>query len=456
MMHAVVENQRRFFESGETRRQSFRRKALKRLRQAVVEHEDRLLDALWSDLNKPAYEGYLTEIGPALSEIRHACKNLHRWSRPRRVWTPLVCQPAVSRIQPEPQGVALILSPWNYPVQLALIPLAAAVAAGNCCVLKASEVAPHSASALAAMIADRFPSEYLTVVEGGVDAARGLLQQKFDTIFFTGSSAVGKQVMAAAAEQLTPVTLELGGKSPCIVEPDVDLATAARRIAAGKFLNAGQTCVAPDYLLVRTGIKAALLDRLAEELQKFYGEDPRKSPDYARIVSDAHFSRLERLLHNCRIRIGGQMLRRERYFAPTVVEGISVDHALMQEEIFGPILPVFAYDHPVEAMDMIRRQPRPLALYLFTNNRRTQQRFLSGLAFGGGCVNDTLMHLVNPRLPFGGTGDSGFGRYHGKAGFEAFSYMKSVMKRPTVLDLKLRYPPYGKLNVLKKLFRYLA
>lgn len=455
-MHAVVEKQRRFFELGETRKRSFRRDALERLQRAVLAHQDRLLQALASDLKKPAHEGYLTEIGPVLGEIRHAERHLARWSRPRRVWTPLICQPAVSITQPEPHGVALIVSPWNYPIQLALIPLTAAIAAGNCGVLKTSEVAPHCAAALAAMIAERFAPEYLTVVEGGVDAARRLLAEKFDHVFFTGSGAVGKQVMAAAAEQLTPVTLELGGKSPCIVEPDTDPVTAARRIAAGKFLNAGQTCVAPDYLLVRRGFETVLLECLADQLRKFYGDDPQTSPDYARIVNDRHFRRLEGLLHDCRIRIGGRTDRRERYIAPTVVDGITTAHALMQEEIFGPILPVFLYDRLTEALAFIRKLPRPLALYLFTDDRGKQRRVLDGLAFGGACVNDTLMHLANPRLPFGGTGDSGFGRYHGKAGFDAFSYSKSVMKRPTALDLTLRYPPYGSLNLIKRLFRYLS
>jgi len=455
-MRQLIEKQRRFFVSGKTRKISVRRKALQRLHDGVVGHQDRLLEALTSDLRKPAAESYLSEVGPLLSEIRHARRRLRRWSRLRRVRTPLICQPAISYIQPEPYGVALIISPWNYPVQLALVPAVAALAAGNCCVLKTSEVAPHSAAALAAMVAEHFPPEHFTVVEGGVETARSLLEQKFDTIFFTGSSAVGKKVMAAAARHLTPVTLELGGKSPCIVESDTDLRLAARRIVAGKFLNAGQTCVAPDYLLVRRRFKSALVQHLSEQVRAFYGNDPRASTDYARIVNDRHFLRLQNLLQDCRILLGGQSHRPQRYFAPTVVDGITTDHALMQEEIFGPILPILTYEHLSEAAEVIRALPRPLALYIFSDHRGERRRLINGLSFGGGCVNDTLMHLVNPHLPFGGTGQSGFGRYHGKAGFEAFSYRKSVMKRPLGFDLPLRYPPYGSLKILRKLFRYLA
>jgi aldehyde dehydrogenase (NAD+) len=378
-----------------------------------------------------------------VAEIDHTLKHLPSWIKPEKVATPLANQPATSTIHHDPLGVVLIIGPWNYPVQLVLGPLVGALAAGNCALIKPSEVASHTSSLIARWLADFAPGA-VTVIEGGVPETTQLLEQRFDHIFFTGSTSVGKVVMAAAARHLTPVTLELGGKSPCYVDRDVDLKVAARRILWGKFWNAGQTCVAPDYLLVHEAIRRPLLDELRSTLVEFYGEDPRKSPDYARIVSERHHERLVAMLgEGCKVVVGGQHDGASRYLAPTIVEDAPAEARLMQEEIFGPILPIVPVKSVRDAIEYVNARPKPLALYVFSSDRATQDQLLSETSSGGACVNDTIAHLGVPDLPFGGVGDSGMGAYHGKTSFETFSHRKGVMSKWTSIDLKLRYPPYG-------------
>lgn len=448
----LLRQQRDFFSSGHTRSLNFRLQQLRQLKQAVLDHQDSLVEALSKDLRKPLLESYLTEIA-GIQEIDYAIKHLKSWMKVRRASTPLQLFPAAARIYPEPLGVVLIISPWNYPVQLAISPLIGAIAAGNCAMLKPSEIAPHTSAALAKMIQATFDPAYISVVEGGVEASQELLEQPFDHILFTGSTQIGKIVMEAAAKHLTPVTLELGGKSPCIVDADVDLETATRRIAWGKFINAGQTCIAPDYVLVDQAIKSPFMEQITARIREFFGDNPAESPDFGRIVSDKHFHRLSNLLPYGEAVTGGTADAADRYIAPTVLDKPALDSPLMQEEIFGPILPVLEYENLEDAIAFINQRPKPLALYLFTRNPDKQQAILHQTSSGGVCINDTIMHISPYGLPFGGVGDSGMGSYHGKASFDTFSHYKSVLTRPFWLDVKLRYAPYGdKIKLVKKLF----
>ena len=417
------------------------------------EAEADIAQALYADLKKSACEAYMTEMGPVLEEIRFARRRLRRWSRPKRVPTPLIHWPASSVVRPEPLGVCLIIAPWNYPFQLAAAPLAAAVAAGNCAVVKPSELAPHSARALSMVLQRAFDPGHVAVVEGGVAVSRALLAERFDKIFFTGSTRVGKIVMEAAAAHLTPVTLELGGKSPCIVDRGANLRRAARRIASGKFINAGQTCVAPDYLLVHRDCKEALIDEMKTALHGFFGANPRQSADYPRIINNRHFQRLSALLTDGRIRIGGETDAEQRYIAPTVIDHVDWTAPVMEEEIFGPILPVLPFSTVDEAVEAVRRRPKPLALYYFGKDAERREAIIQRLSFGGGCVNDTLLHLATPHLPFGGVGPSGMGAYHGRAGFDAFSHQKSILHRTFLPDPPLRYPPFSRWK--ERLIRWL-
>jgi len=452
---SIVEKQRAFYETGATRPLSFRRRALDLLRKAIVGGEAEILQALAADLNKSAYEGYLTEIGQVLDEIRFARRRLRRWATPKRVPTPLLHWPAASLIYPEPLGVSLVIAPWNYPFQLAVAPLVAAVAAGNCVVVKPSEFSSHTASALAGIVGRAFDPAHVAVVEGDAEVSKALLDERFDKIFFTGSTRVGKIVMTAAARQLTPVTLELGGKSPCIVAADAELTTAARRIAWGKFLNAGQTCVAPDYLLVHESVIEPLIEATKASIKAFFGENPRQSPDYPRIINEDHFERLTGLLRSGRIRMGGVSETEERYIAPTLIDRVRWDDPIMEEEIFGPLLPVLSFSNLDEAVEAVNKRPKPLALYYFGRNAGDRQKVIEEAVFGGGCVNDVLLHLATPHLPFGGIGQSGMGSYHGKAGFDAFSHFKSILKRTAFPDAPLRYPPFSqwKMRLIKLLLR---
>ena len=448
----LFDRQRNFFDSGRTKDIAFRKEKLETLHAILGENEKKVLDALGHDLSKSAYEGYMTEFGIILEEIRFVKKHVSKWARPRRVRTHLFQFPASSYIYPEPYGISLIISPWNYPFQLVLGPLIGSIAAGNCSIVKPSEYAPHTAGVIGEIIGEHFDPDYIAVVEGDAQVSSALLDQPFDYIFFTGSQAIARIILAAAARHLTPVTLELGGKSPCIVDRGVGLDSTARRIVSGKFINAGQTCIAPDYLLVHRSVKAELLIRIQDHIRRFYGEDPQQSPDYPRIINARHFKRLAAFLTNGRIISGGHTDPEDLYIAPTLMDDIAWNDPIMQDEIFGPLLPVIGYDDLSEAISQARTLPRPLALYFFSNNRQRKERILKEISFGGGCINDTLLQFASPYLPFGGVGSSGMGSYHGKASFDSFSHQKSILKKHLGLDIPLRYPPFkNKLELLKKL-----
>ena len=441
-IQALLGRQRAYFAGGGTLPVPARIRALERLEQALLAHEEDLYQALRADLGKSRTESYLCEVGLTLSELRYVRRHVKAWSRRRPALPSLAQLPGRCFLQPEPYGVVLILSPWNYPVLLTLEPLIGALAAGNCAVVKPSAYSPNTSAVLSALIEKALPQEHAAVIQGGRQENQALLGQKFDYIFFTGSVSVGREVMAQAATHLTPVTLELGGKSPCIVDGTADLALAARRIVFGKFLNCGQTCVAPDYLLVQREKKDALLAQIAREIVRMYGEHPLESPDYGKIINEKHFRRLLGLLDSDKLVLGGERDPAALRIAPTILDNVTGEDPVMQEEIFGPILPVLPVDSLEEAISFVRERPRPLALYLFTSSREAERRVFSQLSFGGGCVNDTILHLASSRLPFGGVGDSGMGAYHGKYSFLTFSHEKGILKTSTRLDVPLRYPPY--------------
>ncbi|MEH2154713.1 aldehyde dehydrogenase [Nostoc sp.] len=447
----IIETQRDFFQTGKTKDVNFRIEQLKSLKQAIIEHEKSIVEALQADLHKPEVETYITEIS-VVKEIDYTIKHLQNWSKPKKAAVSWDFFSYSAKIYPEPLGVVLIIGPWNYPFQLIISPLIGAIAAGNCAIIKPSEIASHTSDVIAKIIAKHFDPAYLAVVEGGVEASQKLLAEKFDHIFFTGGTAVGKIIMAAAAKYLTPVTLELGGKSPCIVDTDINLEHTVRRITWGKFINAGQTCIAPDYLLVNKTIKKDLIDGLEKSLKEFYGDNPVNSPDYARIISQKHFERLVSFLKDGKVVIGGENQPSERYIAPTLIDNVSLEDSVMQEEIFGPILPIIEYTDIAEAIALINSRPKPLALYLFSQDKSLQKLVLQETSSGGVCINDTVMQVGVSSLPFGGVGDSGIGNYHGKASFDTFSHKKSVLQNSFWLDLKWRYAPYqGKLPLIKKL-----
>ncbi len=434
---------REVFRAGRTRALSWRLGQLEALEALLTEREDELCEALQADLGKSRFEAWLGELGVLRAELRHTRKHLPQWVRPQRVPVPLPLQPARAEVVREPLGVVLVIAPWNYPVQLALAPLVGALAAGNCVAVKPSEVAPASAAVLAEWLPRYLDPDAVRVVCGGVPETQALLGQRWDHVFYTGNGRVGRIVMRAAAEHLTPVTLELGGKSPTVVFEDADLHTAARRIAWGKFFNAGQTCVAPDYVLVEQRAEAPFLDALGEAIHRFYGEEPRHSPDYARIVNERHFERLLGLLEGSGdVVFGGTHDRESRYLAPTVLRRVPSEAPVMQEEIFGPILPVLTFREEREAVERITSGEKPLALYVFTRDRSRAGRLLEATSSGGACVNDVVVHLSVPDLPFGGVGESGMGAYHGRASFETFSHRRSVLHKGTRMDPPLRYPPY--------------
>ncbi|MBX9996684.1 MULTISPECIES: aldehyde dehydrogenase [Priestia] len=425
----LTKKQLSFFNSGKTKEVSFRIETLKKLRDLVVRHEDDILKAVKADLNKPEMEAKRAEVGLVLSEIDFAVENLAEWAAPKEVETPSTHAGAKSYIYQDPYGLALVIAPWNYPFQLAVSPVVGAIAAGNCVVLKPSELTPHTSSLLAKMFNENFPEEYLTVVEGEVETSTALLKENFDYIFFTGSTMVGKIVAEAAAKHLTPVTLELGGKSPTIVHEDANIEEAAKRIARGKFANAGQTCVAPDYILVQRNVKDELLANLKQVVTNTYGEDVSQNLDFPHVVSEKHFDRLNSFLTNGDIVFGGKTDRSRLFIEPTVLDNISWEDNVMQDEIFGPILPVIVYDEISEVIEAIVKRPKPLALYLFSEDEAIQDHILNSVSFGGGSINDTINHMTSHYLPFGGVGDSGMGAYHGKASFDTFSHAKSILKR---------------------------
>ncbi|MGM9831014.1 MAG: aldehyde dehydrogenase [Paludibacteraceae bacterium] len=439
----IVSAQRAYFRSGATLDIKFRLNALNRLEDAIRRHEADLLTAIKTDLGKSATEAFMCEVGLTLSEISHVRRHLRRWARTACRPTPLTNFPAMSRIVQEPYGVVLIMSPWNYPVLLSLEPLVGAIAAGNCVVVKPSAYSPATSRVLTVLLREAFAPEYVAVVEGGRAENQSLLEQRFDYIFFTGGVTVGKMVMEKAARYLTPVTLELGGKSPCIIDHTADLRLAARRLAFGKWLNCGQTCIAPDYVLVEQSVHDRFLALLFEEIRSQYGTDAFLNPDYGKIINQKHFDRISGLIDSGKVVYGGQTRAETLQIAPTVMDGVTENDAVMQEEIFGPVLPVLTVENIDEAYNFVRDREKPLALYLFTTDSCTKRRFMREVSFGGGCINDTIMHIATSALPFGGVGNSGMGSYHGKKSFETFSHAKAIVKKPNFLDLPLRYQPYA-------------
>lgn len=447
---------RHFFETGTTLSYDFRKKQLQQLREGLIRYEQAFYESLYKDLRKSKEEVWATELGMVHAEIREALRDLKRWMAPERVGTNLVNLPSGSRIVQEPLGVVLIIGPWNYPVQLVLIPLVAAIAAGNCVVIKAGEAAAATDAVLEKMITTIFPPNYIQYSrgEGAVVVPDMMKRFRFDHVFFTGGPGAGKAVYQLAAEQLVPVTLELGGKSPCLVAADANLEVAARRIASTKFSNAGQMCVAPDYILVHESKKEALLAELKKCVHQFFGEKPENSDSYGRIINSRQFDRLAGYLKQGNIVVGGNIDREALYISPTVMTDVSWDSPIMQEEIFGPILPVIAYNTDDEWKAAVMRHPNPLAAYLFTASRKLKDKWMREFHFGGGCINNASWHLTNTELPFGGRGNSGMGHYHGIYGFRTFSHAKAILNTPTWPDFRVKYPPLkGKLGLLKRFVR---
>jgi acyl-CoA reductase-like NAD-dependent aldehyde dehydrogenase len=449
----TIKVQRAFFKSGATRSIDERIKQLKSLKAAIKRHEDQVMEALQKDLGKSGFEAYTSEVGFVYEEINHTLKHIRAWAKPTHFATPLVLQPTSSKVLIQPKGLTLVIAPWNYPFQLVMAPLIGSLAAGNCVVVKASEMAKETGRVIGIILAEAFEPCMVANVEGGIPETTKLLEQKWDHIFFTGSIPVGRIVAQAAAKYMTPVTLELGGKSPCIVDQDTNIKVSARRIVWGKFFNTGQTCIAPDYLLVHKAVKEKLVTEMKKALTKFYGEDPKSSVDYGRIINERHFQRLVKLIKGDVV-VGGEHDSEERYIAPTLIDQVSLGDEVMEEEIFGPILPIMTYDKLDEALEVIAARPNPLACYVFTNDPKIAERVEEEVAFGGGCVNNALIHFSNPNLPFGGVGESGTGAYHGRDSFDTFSHKKSLSKTPFAFDLPIKYPPYkNKVNLIKKLMR---
>ena len=447
----ILQQQKIFFNSHATKDFDFRKAQLQKLKKVVKSNEKLLYDAIYQDFGKSEFETFGTEISFIYKDIDYYLKNLKSFAKPKSVLTNIVNQMGSSKIVFEPLGNCLVIGAWNYPYQLTLTPVIAAIAAGNTCMIKPSELPENTMKAMAKLINENFDPQFLYVVEGGVEETTAILKLRFDKIFFTGSPRVGKIVYKAAAEHLTPVTLELGGKSPAFVTEKADLQIAAKRIVWGKFINAGQTCVAPDYLYVAENIKAKFLKVLIEEIKKRNYTD--NVDHYCKIINERNFDRLEKMIDREKVVFGGETNREKRYISPTVLDNVTWEDAVMQEEIFGPILPILTYKNLETAMQTVVEGEKPLSAYLFSNDAKEQELFTEKLSFGGGCINDTLMHLSNDRLPFGGVGNSGIGHYHGKFGFIAFSHQKAILKKSNYLEPELKYPPYSdaKLNILKKL-----
>ena len=452
-IHEIVESEKHFFRTGVTRGVDFRIDMLKKFRKAIIENDELISAALKADLNKQPFESYMCETGLLLEEINFHIKRLKKWSKTRRVKSGIGQLPGKSYICPEPYGVVLIMAPWNYPVQLCLMPLVGAISAGNCAVVKPSAYAPESSRVISKLIESAFPTGFVTAVEGGRDANQALLDEPFDYVFFTGSVAVGKTVMEAASKRLTPVTLELGGKSPIIVDETANLPLAARRIAFGKVLNAGQTCVAPDYLMIEKSVEALFIEEYKKALASFFPDGDMSG--MVRIINDKHFERVCNILDNSgSVAIGGARDAETRFIEPAVLTDVPIDSPAMQQEIFGPVLPVLPYEKLDDCIDFIRSRPKPLALYIFSENKMNQEKVLNSCSFGGGCINDTVIHLASSHMSFGGVGESGMGSYHGKKSFDTFTHYRSVLKQGK-LDVKLRYFPYksGKEKIIRLILK---
>ena len=452
-IETLVKNCSAFFETNITKDYNFRLKQLKKLETILCKNEKEILNALYSDLHKTNFEGYFSELGIVKEELKFTLRHLKKWMKPVRVPTPLAHFKSTSRILYEPFGTVLIMSPWNYPVNLTLAPLVGAIAAGNCAAVKPSNYSPATSAVLDKLISDNFPAEYISVITGGREENTSLLEQRFDYIFFTGGTTVGKLVMQAAAKYVTPVTLELGGKSPCIVEESANLKIAARRIVFGKYLNAGQTCVAPDYLLLQNSVKDKFIAEIKTAVNEAFPTETYKDMHLPHIVNEKHFERLMNLMKGEKIILGGTGDSRRRFIEPTILDGITFDSKIMQEEIFGPILPVLTFESIHYTIKEIKERERPLALYLFTKNKSIEKKVLSEISFGGGCINDTIVHLATNHLPFGGVGFSGMGKYHGMESFKVFSNAKSILKKAYFPDISVRYHPYSesKLKLIRSL-----
>jgi aldehyde dehydrogenase (NAD+) len=456
VMKTIVNKQRDFFNTGVTKSESFRREQLSKLKNAILKHEKDLLAALKSDLNKSEMEAFATEIGISIADIDYNLKHLSKWMKPERVSTPLFFLPGSSWLYKEPYGVSLIIGPWNYPFKNTVGPLIGAISAGNTIIIKPSELSSATSAVINKMISETFDPRYMKVIEGGAAETTELIKERFDYILFTGGTEIGRIIYQAAAKHLTPVTLELGGKSPCIVDSDTNLDVTVKRIAWGKFVNAGQTCIAPDYVLINKKIKNVFIEKMKQTITEFYGTDPKTSLDFPRIISDRHFERVKKLIEG-EVVAGGQTDASQKYIAPTVIDNVTPDHKVMQEEIFGPIVPLMEYETLDQAIDFINKREKPLALYVFSNNKTFRERIINETSSGAVLANDVMLHAGHPGLPFGGVGNSGTGAYNGKFGFDTFSHTKPVLKRPFMFDVKQKYAPYtpGNVNFIKFAIRKL-
>lgn len=450
----AVAKQRRFFDSAATKSYESRMAQLRKIKRAIIDYADDIEKALKQDIGRPAFEAHV-ETSTAMDEVKHAMKHLKKWMAPQRVGTSPFAQPGRSRIESTPLGVTFIMGPYNYPFLLCIQPLIGAIAAGNTVILKPSSLNPTVADVIERMVEANFSDDYVKVFKGSTEVTNELLKERFDHIFFTGSPRVGRIVMAAAAKHLTPVTLELGGKSPTIVHHDANLDIAVKRIVSGKMLNAGQTCVAPDHIYVHASVRNDFERKMVRFLKQSYGDDPQASPDFGRLINNRHFKRVKDLIDPSKVIAGGETDEAENYIAPTLMSGVTMDDPVMQEEIFGPVLPIIEYNELSEIYDRVKQIPNhPLALYLFTESDKVEREVLDNIQFGGGCINNTVMHVANGNLPFGGVGESGMGNYHGKKSFDTFSHQRSILKATTRFDIKLRYAPYkNKVNILKFLLR---
>ena len=446
MIEEIVKKEREYFKTGATLSYKFRLNALKKLKEAIIRNEKEIMNALFLDLGKSATESYMCEVGMVLSELKYAIRHLKKWIKRDRVTTPIAQFPSKSFIVKEPLGVVLVMSPWNYPFMLAIDPLIGAIGAGNCVVVKPASYAKNTSLVIKKLLGECFDERYVSVVLGGREENSALLEQRFDYIFFTGSVSVGKFVAEKASKNLTPVTLELGGKSPCVIDKTANLKISARRLAFGKFLNVGQTCVAPDYLLIEKSVKEEFLKYFKAEIVKMFGEEPLKNESYGKIINEKHFNRICRLIDKDKIIFGGESDEKSQKIAPTILDNVTLDDACMKEEIFAPILPVITYEKVEEAINIISKFEKPLALYLFSTDKVTINKFLNTVPYGGGCVNDTIIHLATTKMGFGGVGYSGYGSYHGKRSFLLFSHEKSIVKKSPSIDLPIRYQPYSKLK----------
>ncbi|MCB5560439.1 aldehyde dehydrogenase [Anaerosalibacter bizertensis] len=448
----TLKKQKEFFKSGKTKDIKFRIENLNKLKKSIEKNEQCIMEALKKDLGKSNFESYSTELGIVLSEISFITKHLKKWAKPKKVKTPITNFKSSSYIYPEPYGNTLILSPWNYPFQLSIVPLIGSIAAGNTVILKPSSTSYYTSKIIEEIINENFDTGYIHVITG--ERGKKLLDENFDYIFYTGSVPVGKIVMEKASKYLTPVTLELGGKSPCIVDGKANLNLSAKRIVWGKFLNSGQTCVAPDYMFIHKNVKNEMINNIIYYIKTFYGENPLYSEEYTKIINEKQFNRLIKLLDNNKIIYGGDYDKDSLYISPTLMNNVNWDDPIMGEEIFGPILPILEYEELNEVIDIVNSHPKPLALYFFSNDKENAEKIINGISFGGGCINDTIMHLSSPYLPFGGVGTSGMGSYHGKKSFDTFTHYKSILEKSNIIDPNFRYPPYGnKLNIVKKFLK---